>query len=114
MICAAAELIARKRLPAAAYQGSANKLRSCRFFDCGAAMLSSDNSSTLPLATVDIPRCAMCRARMELAGRERQADGLERRTFKCPKCEFVKTKIVGGPLEASRHRAPRKRAKPRA
>ncbi|MEH2468954.1 hypothetical protein V1281_001790 [Nitrobacteraceae bacterium AZCC 2161] len=77
-------------------------------------MPPSDNPSTSPLAAVDIPRCAMCRARMELAIREPQANGADKRTFKCPRCEFVKTKIVGGPIEAGRHRAPLRRAKPPA
>jgi hypothetical protein len=51
---------------------------------------------------------------MELAIREPQANGADKRTFKCPRCEFVKTKIVGGPIEAGRHRAPLRRAKPPA
>jgi hypothetical protein len=43
---------------------------------------------------------------MELAGQERGANGTEKHTFKCPQCEFSKTKISGDP---TRYRAPRKR-----
>lgn len=46
---------------------------------------------------------------MELAGREHGASGVEKLTFKCPKCEFVKTKISGDPANAGRNRAPKKR-----
>ena len=43
---------------------------------------------------------------MELASQQAGADGAEKYTFKCPKCEFSKTKTSGDP---GRHRAPRKR-----
>jgi len=46
---------------------------------------------------------------MELAGREPGANGAEKLTFKCPKCEFSKTKISGDPASAGRYRAPKKR-----
>jgi hypothetical protein len=51
----------------------------------------------------------MCRGRMEVARRAAAPNGAEKLTFKCPKCEFVKTKIVGDPLHDSRHRPPRKK-----
>ena len=61
-----------------------------------------------PAATgiIKPPRCAMCRTRMELASREPAANGAERHVFKCPKCEFAKSKTTG---DAGRHRPPRKR-----
>jgi len=65
--------------------------------------------TALPLETVKPPRCAMCRTRMELASREPAANGAEEHIFKCPKCEFSKTKITGDPTSAGRYRAPRKR-----
>ena len=55
------------------------------------------------------PRCAMCRGRMQLKRREPNLSGGEKKTFQCPKCEFVKTKVVGDPTNAGRFRAPRKR-----
>jgi transposase-like protein len=55
------------------------------------------------------PRCAMCRGRMEVQRSEPNPSGGEKQTFKCPKCEFVKTKVVGDPANAGRFRAPRKR-----
>jgi tRNA(Ile2) C34 agmatinyltransferase TiaS len=70
-------------------------------------MPSSDKATTLPLETIKPPRCAMCRTRMELAGREPNANGAEKHIFKCPECEFSKTKIAGDP--AGRYRAPRTR-----
>ena len=72
-------------------------------------MPSSDNPAAPPLETIKPPRCAMCRTRMELASREPGANGAEKHIFKCPKCEFSKTKITGDPASAGRHRAPRKR-----
>ena len=65
--------------------------------------------TALPLETVKPPRCAMCRTRMELASREPGANGAEKHVFKCPKCEFSKTKITGDPANPGRYRAPRKR-----
>jgi hypothetical protein len=58
------------------------------------------------------PRCAMCRARMVLLRSEPDAGGGDRCTFACPKCEFVKTKVVGGPPDLSRHRPPKKARRP--
>ena len=46
---------------------------------------------------------------MELASREPGANGAEKHVFKCPKCEFSKTKTTGDPASAARYRAPRKR-----
>jgi hypothetical protein len=48
---------------------------------------------------------------MELAGQEPGANGTEKHTFKCPQCEFSKTKISGDP---TRYRAARKKRKPDA
>jgi hypothetical protein len=72
-------------------------------------MPASDDPAAPPLDPVKPPRCAMCRTRMELARREASADGAEKHVFKCPKCEFSKTKIAGDPTNGGRRRAPRKR-----
>lgn len=55
------------------------------------------------------PRCAMCRGRMLLAGTQPAADGTATVTYKCPKCQFTKTKIAGDPLNGGRQRASRKK-----
>jgi tRNA(Ile2) C34 agmatinyltransferase TiaS len=75
----------------------------------GEFMPSSEKPTVPSLEMVKPPRCAMCRTRMELAGREPGANGAEKYTFKCPKCEFSKTKISNDPTNAGRYRAPRKR-----
>jgi len=72
-------------------------------------MPPSDTPTALPIEIIKPPRCAMCRTRMELASREPGANGAEKHVFKCPKCEFSKTKITGDPANAGRNRAPRKR-----
>jgi hypothetical protein len=46
---------------------------------------------------------------MELASRVPDTGGGEKHVFKCPKCEFSKTKIAGDPANGGRHRPPRKR-----
>jgi hypothetical protein len=70
-------------------------------------MPSSETPAIAPAAEKP-PRCAMCRGRMEVSRREPAPNGAEKLTFKCPKCEFVKSKIVGDPLHDARHR-PRKK-----
>jgi len=59
------------------------------------------------------PRCAMCRARMTVAGTDLAADGTGKVTYKCPSCAFTKTKIAGDPLNGGRYRPPRKKPAPR-
>jgi hypothetical protein len=68
-----------------------------------------DQPTALPLEKIKPPRCAMCRTRMELASRVPDTGGGEKHVFKCPKCEFSKTKIAGDPANGGRHRPPRKR-----
>jgi hypothetical protein len=64
------------------------------------------------LGALKPPRCAMCRARMALLRSEPDAGGGDKCTFTCPKCEFVKTKVIGGPPDLSRHRPPKKTRRP--
>ncbi|MDP1581872.1 MAG: hypothetical protein Q8M18_00410 [Bradyrhizobium sp.] len=45
---------------------------------------------------------------MVLASSEAHANGAEKHVFKCPKCEFSKTKTTGDAAAAGRHRSPRK------
>ncbi|SNT09912.1 hypothetical protein SAMN05216374_2675 [Tardiphaga sp. OK246] len=49
---------------------------------------------------------------MTLLASEPDKAGGDRCTFACPKCEFVKTKIVGGAPDLSRHRPPKKTRQP--
>ena len=72
-------------------------------------MASPDKTTALPPETIKPPRCAMCRTRMVLVSRETLANGAEKNAFKCPTCDFAKTKIIGDPANTGRHRAPRKR-----
>ena len=58
------------------------------------------------------PRCAMCRARMTVAGTDLAADGTGKVTYKCPSCAFTTTKIAGDPLNGGRYRPPRKKPAP--
>jgi transposase-like protein len=60
-------------------------------------------------AAIKPPRCAMCRGRMAVKRSEPNPSGGEKQTFECPKCGFVKSKVVGDPTSAGRFRAPRKR-----
>jgi hypothetical protein len=39
--------------------------------------------------------------RMMLARREYRGNGSEKRTFECPKCDFIETKIVDDSLKSS-------------
>jgi hypothetical protein len=64
------------------------------------------------LGSLKPPRCAMCRARMTLLRSEPDPGGGDKCIFACPKCEFVKTKVVGGPPDLSRHRPPKKTRRP--
>jgi hypothetical protein len=48
---------------------------------------------------------------MNLLRSEPDSGGGDKCTFACPKCEFVKTKIIGGPPDLSRHRRPRKKTR---
>jgi hypothetical protein len=42
--------------------------------------------------------CARCRTRMNLTSIAPRADRSEKRTFECPKCDFIDTKVVSDPL----------------
>jgi hypothetical protein len=71
--------------------------------------MTDQNAGTpSPPAPAKPPRCAMCRARMELQQSVPDQGGGDRCTFACPKCEFVKIKIIGGPPDLSRHRPPKR------
>jgi hypothetical protein len=54
----------------------------------------------VPLSAIERPRCGRCQARMTLARIAPLADGSEKRTFECPKCDAVETTTVADPLKS--------------
>ncbi len=50
------------------------------------------------LARIELPRCTRCGALMRLAQIERMENGSEERTFECPKCDFIETRLAVDPL----------------
>jgi len=57
--------------------------------------------SILPVSPLERPRCPRCQRRMMLVRREDCGNGSEKRTFECPKCDFIQTKIVDDPLKST-------------
>ena len=55
---------------------------------------------TPSLIPIERPRCTRCQTRMMLARIEPCGPDSEKRTFECPKCNFIETKIVGDPLKS--------------
>jgi hypothetical protein len=60
----------------------------------------------MPLSLTDVllmpierPRCGRCRIRMNLSSIMPRPDHSEKRTFECPKCEFVEITVVSDPLK---------------
>jgi Zn finger protein HypA/HybF involved in hydrogenase expression len=47
---------------------------------------------------IECPHCGRCRTRMDLTSIVRKPGRSEKRTFECPKCNFIETKVVSGPL----------------
>jgi hypothetical protein len=50
------------------------------------------------LSPIERPRCDRCRARMDLTSLVPRPGRAEKRTFECPKCDFIQTKVVSDPL----------------
>ena len=50
------------------------------------------------LSPIERPRCVRCLTRMNLASLAPQPDRSEKRTFECPHCDFIETRIVPDPL----------------
>jgi hypothetical protein len=50
------------------------------------------------LSPIERPRCVRCRTRMDLASSAPQPGGSEKRTFECPHCDFIETRIVADPF----------------
>jgi hypothetical protein len=48
----------------------------------------------------EAPRCHRCFSRTVPGRSELRKDGCEKRTFECPKCHVIETKIVTDPLES--------------
>jgi hypothetical protein len=60
-------------------------------------MIVHSNPNLIP---IERPRCTRCQTRMMLARIEPLGDGSEKRTFECPKCYFIETKIADDPLKS--------------
>jgi hypothetical protein len=63
--------------------------------------------SILSISPIERPRCPRCQLRMRLARREYRGNGVEKRTFKCAKCDLVETKIVDDALQTASGRRAR-------
>lgn len=55
------------------------------------------------LTPIERPHCVRCRTRMDLTSIAPRPDGTEKRTFECPKCAFIETKIASDPLRSDAH-----------
>jgi hypothetical protein len=56
------------------------------------------SSSDSLLSPIERPRCVRCRTRMDLTNIVSRSDRSEKRTFECPKCAYIETKIASDPL----------------
>jgi hypothetical protein len=54
----------------------------------------------VPLSPVERPRCARCRARMNLTSVTPCDDHSEKRLFECPKCNSIDTGLAIDPLRS--------------
>ncbi len=52
------------------------------------------------LSPIERPRCLRCRMRMNLTSIVPRPDRSEKRTFECPKCNFIETKVVPDPIRS--------------
>jgi hypothetical protein len=50
------------------------------------------------LSPIERPRCVRCRTRMDLTSIVPEPGRSEKRTFECPKCYFIETKVVSDAL----------------
>jgi hypothetical protein len=50
------------------------------------------------LTPIERPRCVRCRTQMNLTSIVPRPGRTEKRTFECPKCDFIETKVVSDPL----------------
>jgi hypothetical protein len=61
-------------------------------------MASSHSLTDVLLLPIERPRCARCGIRMNLISLAARPDHSEKRTFECPKCELIETRVVSDPL----------------
>jgi len=64
-------------------------------------MSSSHSLTDVLLSPIERPRCVRCRTRMNLANLTPRPDHSEKRTFECPHCDFIETRIVLDPLTSN-------------
>jgi len=63
-------------------------------------MASSHSLTDVLLLPIERPRCDRCLSRMNLTSLAARPDGSEKRTFECPKCDFIETRIEPDPLRS--------------
>jgi hypothetical protein len=61
-------------------------------------MASSHSLTDVLRLPIERPRCLRCQSRMNLISLAARPDRSEKRTFECPKCDFIETKVVPDPL----------------
>jgi hypothetical protein len=61
-------------------------------------MASSHSLTDVLLLPIERPRCGRCRSRMNLTSLAARPDRSEKRTFECPKCDFIETRVIPDPL----------------
>jgi hypothetical protein len=61
-------------------------------------MASSHSLTDVLLLPIERLRCARCHSRMNLISLAARPDRSEKRTFECPKCDFIETRVVPDPL----------------
>jgi len=61
----------------------------------------------MPLSLTDVllipierPRCGRCRTRMNLSSIVPRPDHCEKRTFECPNCDFIETRMVSDSVKS--------------
>jgi len=62
--------------------------------------LTDVSLTPVPLTAIERPRCGRCQTRMRLARISPLPDRSEQRTFECPKCDAVETRMVADPLKS--------------
>jgi len=58
------------------------------------------SSMSIPLTSIERPRCSRCQTRTMLARITPLPDGSEQRTFECPKCDLAEIRMVADPLKS--------------
>jgi hypothetical protein len=63
-------------------------------------MWSTRSLTDVLLLPIERPRCVKCGTRMNLSDLFLRSDRSEQRTFECPRCNCIETKVVADPLHS--------------